>query len=129
MDELDLNKFKYTKVIEVDSTPKLPRHKKGEKFLKGPVPVGWLAQAAHLPGKAFVVAIFLWFIAGMKKMPTLKVSQKALRAWGLNRKTVYRALDALEEINLISVIRHPGRNSIVRIIGIRERETGSTIEM
>ena len=120
MDELDLSKLKYIKTVGVDSASRLPRHKTGEKFLKGPIPEVWLAQAAHLPGKAFVVSIALWFFAGMARKPIIKLSQKLLRSWGVKRKAVYRALIALENAKLISVVRHDGRTPIVTILAVEE---------
>jgi hypothetical protein len=45
---------------------KTPRHKPGEKFLKGPVPLPWLASTAQLPGKSLHLGIVLWFLTGLK---------------------------------------------------------------
>ncbi len=120
MGELDLGKLRCMKTVGVDSAPKLPHHKPGEKFLKGPIPEVWLAQAAHLSGKAFVVSIALWFFAGIMRKPIIKLSQKMLRSWGVNRKAAYRALIALENAKLISVVRHDGRTPIVTILAVEE---------
>jgi hypothetical protein len=38
---------------------KPPRHRSGEKFLKGPIPLLWLIQAGRLPGKALHVGLLL----------------------------------------------------------------------
>ena len=77
MDEIDLLKLKLPQSIEFGNEQKLlPRHGKGEKFLKGPIPENWLAQAARLPGKAFHVGIVLWFLAGMKGEAVVTLSQK-----------------------------------------------------
>ena len=36
-------------------------------FLKGPIPLPWLAVAATLPGKALAVGIIIWFLQGIQK--------------------------------------------------------------
>jgi hypothetical protein len=101
----------------------LPRHKHGEKFLKGPIPENWLAQAAQQPGKAFHVAIAIWFRAGIARKRKTELSQKTLRGWGIKRNSAYRALAALEKVNLISVERHRGRNPVVTILAIMKQES------
>ena len=99
---------------------KPPRHKAGEKFLKGPIPWKWLAQAARLPGKAFHVAIVVWFLAGIKSRRTIALSGSALRGLGVSRHSGYRGLKALEEAGLVKVSRHVGRNSMVTILDLEE---------
>jgi hypothetical protein len=120
--EIDITKLKYTPDLEISTASKgLPRHKNGEKFLRGPIPEGWLAQASQLPGKTFQVGIAIWLLAGMKNNPTVKLSHKLLRSWGVGRLSCYHALVALEQANLITVKRHRGCNPVVRIIAVCER--------
>jgi hypothetical protein len=95
---------------------KAPRHKPGEKFLKGPVPLAWLASAARLPGKALHVSIVLWFMAGLKGTQTVSLPKAALQLFGVNRNAKYRALNLLEEAKLIEVERHIGRNPQVTLL-------------
>jgi len=38
-----------------DRETRAPRHQSGQAFLKGPIPMSWLGQAAALPGKAPVI--------------------------------------------------------------------------
>ena len=94
-----------------------PRHRAGEKFLKGPIPWNWLAAAARQPGKALHVAIVLWFFAGVKRTGTVALSGAALRGFGVNRHAGYRGLAVLERAGLVSVARHPGRMPVVTILG------------
>ena len=47
-----------------------PRHRSGEKFLKGPIPWAWLQRAFLLPGKALHVALLLWREAGCRRSRT-----------------------------------------------------------
>ena len=86
------------------------------RFLKGPVPLGWLAAATCLPGKALHVAVILRFLSGLNRSSRVRFSQSIARDFGVDRPSVYRALIRLEKAGLITVERHPGRNSIVTIL-------------
>ena len=93
-----------------------PRHQHGQKFLKGPIPWNWLCRAAELCGKAFQVAIAIWFLAGVHKRREVKLSGQAVEDLGVNRYACYRGLKLLEKAGLISVHRAPGRKAIVTIL-------------
>jgi hypothetical protein len=93
-----------------------PRHKHGEKFLKGPIPWEWLTKAAQLPGHGLHVAVGLWFLAGLNKKSTVMLTSKVLKELGVERRTGYRALEALERAGLVSVERHVGRSPRVTIL-------------
>ena len=86
------------------------------RFLKGPVPLGWLAAAASLPGKALHVAVILRFLSGLNGSLRVRFSQSVARDFGVGRHAVYRALICLEKACLITGERHPGRNAIVTIL-------------
>ena len=121
MDTIDLQRFSLGERSIVNPfSQKPPRHKPGEKFLKGPIPWKWLAQAAQKPGKALQVAMALWFLAGIKLKRTVALSGSLLRGLGVNRHSGYRGLKALEMAGLVSVIRHLGRNPIVTILDLEE---------
>ena len=76
-----------------------PRHKRGEEFLKGPIPWNWLCRAAELCGKAFQVAIAIWFLAGVHKRE-VEVSGQAVEDLGVSRYACYRGLKLLEKAGL-----------------------------
>jgi hypothetical protein len=99
---------------------KLPRHKLGEKFLKGPIPLLWLEGAARLPGKALHVALQLWFWAGIKRSRVIKLPSSNLLKFGVNRHAGYRGLNALERAGLVSVIRKCGRKPVVTLLDYTE---------
>jgi hypothetical protein len=101
---------------------KPPRHKRGEKFLKGPIPWVWLVEAAKLSGKALNLAIVIWFLAGIKRRRKIVLSSAVVRTLCVNRYAKNRALKKLETAGLISVERHKGRNPTVIILDIRENE-------
>jgi DNA-binding transcriptional ArsR family regulator len=99
---------------------KPPHHKQGEKFLKGPVPLTWLARAAQLPGKALHIGVVLWFLAGLKNTRSVSLPSTALRLFGIDRSAKRRALGWLEEAGLVIVARHPGRNPRVTLLDAKE---------
>ena len=84
-------------------------------FLKGPIPLDWISTAAKLPGKALAVGIALWWLGGMSKGGEVKVTKTALNALNVSRDALYDGLKRLEEANLITVIRKPGKRPLVRI--------------
>jgi hypothetical protein len=102
--------------LPVNQKSGLPRHRSGEKFLKGPIPWKWLVIAARQPGKALHVAIELWHIAGLKRSGTFSLSMRWLSAFSMSRFSGYRGLAALEAAGLISVDRHRGRKAIVTLL-------------
>lgn len=99
-----------------------PRHRIGEKFLKGPTPWNWLTIAAKLPGKALHVAIAIWFLAGVNRSSTINLSVSVLRQMGVARNAYYRGLELLEKAELISVARHRGRLPEVIILERNEHK-------
>ena len=95
---------------------RIPRHKTGECFLKGPIPADWLSRAAKLPGKALHVGLAIWFLAGLRASRRVKLTQKALSLFGVNRsRTVYDGLQQLQSAGLIAVKRKRGRRPVVSI--------------
>ena len=57
---------------------KPPRHRVGEKFLKGPIPYAWLSRASELQGKTLHVGLAIWFLAGVTNSRTVKLPQLIL---------------------------------------------------
>lgn len=97
-----------------------PRHKHGEKFLMGPIPLKWLRRAYKLPGKALHVGIILWYWAGIKKNRTIVLSNIALIEFDITRYSKMRALKNLEHTGLVTVERHRGCAPIVTILDVTE---------
>ncbi len=115
---LDLERLRITSAVPLKSkqeTPK-PSVKKAKRFLRGPIPLDWLTQAARQSGKALHVGIALWFLSGLKRSREIALSQSTLNLLGVSRHSGYRGLSKLETAGLISVVRHPGRNPIVTIL-------------
>jgi len=95
---------------------KPPRHRQGEKFLKGPIPLAWLSRAAALPGRALQVGLAIWFLAGLKKTRTVTLTNAVLKDFGVDRHAKYRGLAVLEGAGLIAVERQPGHAPRVTLL-------------
>ena len=96
-----------------------PRHKSGEHFLRGPIPLDWLCAAARAAGhgSGFQVAIALWYLSGLNRQSnTVKLKGSILREMGVDRHAGYRGLAALERAGLVSVERHSGRVPVVTLL-------------
>jgi hypothetical protein len=96
--------------------PRLPRHRPGEKFLRGPIPWDWLQHAARLRGSALHAAVLLWFEAGCRKSQTVSINLTRAAEFRLSPDTMSRALRELETAGLVSVQRPPGRCLQVTIL-------------
>ena len=95
---------------------RVPTHKKGERFLKGPIPWNWIVDAASVSGNAVVVSLTIWHLAGMTKTDTVKLSNKILRDLSIDRSGKYRALEGLEKAGLIKVFQKQGCSPLITIL-------------
>jgi hypothetical protein len=86
-----------------------PRHRRGRKFLRGPVPWDWLARAGRLPGCALAVGLVLWQEAGYHRRRTVPYRPAVAAELGVSPKAGRNGLRALEGDRLISIRRPPGR--------------------
>ncbi len=93
-----------------------PRHRRGEMFLRGPIPLHWITIASHLGGKALHVGLAIWFFAGMKRSRIISLNLSQPEKFGFDRFSGSRALAALEKAGLVLVERHPGRKPVVTIL-------------
>ena len=96
----------------------VPRPRRGEKFLMGPIPWAWLQRAGQLPGHALHVANIIWFQAGLTKSATVPLASKELRAMHVTRKVAARALRDLETVGLVTVERRSGRQPRVTLLEV-----------
>ena len=115
---LSLSQLTFTPAIKQSNPQKatVPRHQIGEKFLKGPIPLKLISRATQLPGKAWHVYAAIWYIAGIKKSQTIKLSQQVLNEFCVNRFAKYRALEALAKAGLIRYQSNDGKNPLVTLI-------------
>jgi len=94
----------------------LLRPRRRGRFLKGPVPLAWLATAARLPGRALHVGVVIWFRAGLTRNRTVRLSRVHVAPFGIDRYAMRRALAELEAAKLLSVTRASGRSPVVTVL-------------
>jgi len=91
-------------------------------FLKGPVPLAWLASAATLRGRALTIGVLVWFVVGMKRATVVTIPGAWLAEFGVDRFAFYRGLAALERHGLVEVDRRRGAMPrITLVVGGRDR--------
>jgi hypothetical protein len=98
---------------------RLPRPGKGEQYLGGPIPLGWLSRAASLPGRALHLGAALWFAAvrSKGKNPSVVLTDALADRFGLKARTTRsRALAVLERAGLVAVENRVGRSPVVTIL-------------
>lgn len=84
----------------------------------------WITVATALPGQAGIVGFCIWFQGYLKgDKSKFKLSMKSLREkFNVERNAAYRALEALQNANLINVERHVGRCPIVTVLDPRHNK-------
>jgi len=90
-------------------------------FLRGPIPLAWLSEAAKLPGKTLNVALALWWRHGMARGKPFKLTRKALKTLNVERDAASAGLARLEQAGLIQVERKPGQRPTVSILNETRR--------
>ena len=95
---------------------KTSKENSDNRFIKGPIPLKWILPASSLPGKSLQISMALWFLKGVTRKNTVKLSGKLVRSFGVSRSTLYRGLAEMENAGLISIQRHKGRSPIVTIL-------------
>ena len=105
------------------------RQRQPKEFLRGPVPIAWLARAGSLRGKALEVALAIWFRVGCGgKRSDVRLSAQTLARFGVGRKAGYRALAVLESAGLISVRRRRGASPLVTVLDVADDTEGESCE-
>ena len=92
-------------------------------FLRGPIPLDWLAAAAKLPGKAPVlVALAIRFESGRRRnAQSVKLTNKLVARFGVSRKCKYRAIKSLQQAGLIDVQQDTKKSPVVTILELPSR--------
>ncbi len=68
---------KASKVVPASQVP-LPRHRTGERFLKGPVPISWLIAALAISGKSAHLALALWWLSRSQTVESREIDSACL---------------------------------------------------
>jgi hypothetical protein len=92
------------------------KNNKKDRFIKGPIPFSWISRAACLSSSALKIGLILWYLAGLNKSETVKLSNRYLTEFGIHRAGKYRGLQALQLAGLISVSNQIGRSPLVTIL-------------
>jgi hypothetical protein len=92
------------------------RHRKAERFLRGPVPWNWIVQAARLKGSALLVGLILWHKAGMTHSRKVSFCLSHVAETGLGPQAARRGLRALQTAGLVAILRKPGRGLEVALL-------------
>ncbi len=108
--------------------PKTHRRRQREPFLRGPVPMAWLAKAQTLTKAAMGVAIALWFQKGVRGQGgPVKVTSAVRRHMGLSNDQTRRGIQALAASGLLRVRKGGrGRCAIVELIAYGASEAVPT---
>jgi len=84
-------------------------HRRAGAFLKGPIPLKWLARASALPGKSLAVGLAIWYCAGLRqRQDDLTLCRSTLDRFGVSRQAGYRGLRLLEQAGLVAAVRQRG---------------------
>src|SRR5262249_21980264 len=99
----DLETFRLRPEMTAPPKPstRTPRHKKGRRFIKGPIPWDWVETAMALPGKVLHVAVLLWQEAGFRRNRTVKLCLRGSLPAGMNEWNTRRAIRQLEKAGLV----------------------------
>ncbi len=116
MSPIDVERLRLQSTTTLSASRPPQRLRKGERFLKGPIPLSWLETAAALPGRSLHAGIALWYAAGLMRSNSVPLSNISGLRFGLDRNAKYRALSWLEKAGLVAVERKLGRTPVVTIV-------------
>jgi hypothetical protein len=91
-------------------------------FIKGPIPVYWVAQANRLGGSVSAIAFSLWLYDGLYKGGAFKIEHRLDDISGVTRQARQRSLLKLKDAGLIELTIRRCASPIVRIIKIPKDE-------
>ncbi len=115
---------------ELPPAPKLGhrRRLRAEPFLRGPIPLEWLARAAQLRKPGMPAGLCLWFVRGVSnKTGPLRVSAAVRKKMRLSAGQMLRGLRALEGAGLVRFVKEGrGRCPVVEIVDQLRPEGGQT---
>ena len=102
---------------EAASSQKPPRKSRlTDRFIAGPVDVGWLSRARKLGVTALWVGLALWYLRGLRKSDRFVVSNRMMESWNVEPDAKRRALRKLQRAGLILIEPQERRSPIVSLI-------------
>jgi hypothetical protein len=115
-----------------DELPTAPRpgqrrRLRTEPFLRGPIPLAWVATAAQLRKPALPAGLGLWFVRGVsKKTGPIRVSAAVRKKVRQSAGQMLRGLRALEGAGLVRFVKDGrGRCPVVEIVDRPARDGGA----
>ena len=91
--------------------------KRRAPFLKGPIPLAWLAKAASLRKPALPAGLCLWFQFGVSGQSGIRVSASVRKKLGLSAGQMLRGVRALSQAGLVRFAKSGrGRCAVVEIV-------------
>ncbi len=102
--EKDINKIYKELGINTPVQPRyrpFKRQSKAQEPYVRTIPLPWIHKASRLPGKALHVGIVIWFLSGVTKSKTAKLTRKWLSKFGIHHETGRRGLKALKRAELV----------------------------
>ena len=122
----DVSEFHRTRATEQSNNAKskparsraelpLPRHARGERFIRGPIPLQWMKLASKCGNRSEAVALLLWYAAGFQRSNPVKLSKKTLAELAIHPKTAKRVLVRMMEFKLVDAEFRRGCSPLVTI--------------
>lgn len=99
---------------KVSSHPSPHRH--SQLFIKGPIPFVWLQKANGIGGSTGVIAVGLWFYAGLHNSKRFKIDSRLDQLCGLTRQTRDQILRRLRDHDLIKLVTKHGAYPTVELL-------------
>jgi hypothetical protein len=103
-----------------------PRHRKGDPFIKGPIPYAWIASACRLPGAGLHVAISYRFLCSRFRWENRWGLEKIAKGLRISLRSARYGLRAAELAGLLSVSREPGCKLAVSVSDLPGPDAGPT---
>lgn len=121
--------FKAVSTAELPPAPAPKRKRRAcgnQPFLRGPIPMRWLARVQCLAKPAMGVALALWFQTGVRSRGgPVKVTSAVRRHMGLSNDQAQRGVRALAAAGLVRVIcGGRGRCAVVEIASSEHWQDG-----
>ncbi len=96
----------------------IKRQSKAQEPYVRTIPLSWICQATGLPGKALAVGLVLWYLSGLSKSKTVKLTRLRLSRFGLLPETGRRGLRTLERAKLVHVKRSGNKSPPVTLLAV-----------
>ena len=98
--------------------PKLVEVPKLSLFIRGPIPMAWLAAVAKLPGKTLNVALAMQWLVGMSGGKPFKLTRRSQELFAISDDAARDGLQRLEAAELVTTTRRPGQRPLITILKV-----------